>query len=257
MMQSPARRLSLLLSAACVLAACSHQTERNGADASAVQLPERAETAAVMLARAEELRAGGKPVQALARLAEAHRRFPEDAAIASAYGRVALLLGHDALAEPLLAQAIAADPNDWRALSAEGVLDSRRGRLAEARRALIQANTISASEAAILNNLAVSNLLDGSPAAAVSLLRQGLASPALNPEHQRRLTRNLALALAVQGQFEEADRLAGETMPRDLAGADARRMRGILGVSEVQAAAETGWKAQLATSAAPREKAWR
>jgi Flp pilus assembly protein TadD len=259
-MQPPARRLTLLIGAACVLGACGLQGERGvagltGAPTNAVQRPERAETAAAMLAGAEELRASGKPVQALARLAEARRRYPQDAAVASAYGRVALLLGHDALAAPLLAEAMAADPRDWRALSAQGVLESRSGRLPEGRRALAKANTISSSEAAILNNLAVNNLLGGNPAAAISLLRQGLAAPALKPEHQRRLKRNLALALATQGQFEEADYLAGEAMPRDLAGADARRMQRILGVSAAPLAAEAGWKAQLATSATPQKPA--
>jgi Flp pilus assembly protein TadD len=240
----------ILLAVAFLLSACSHEGDSTATLGAAGMSRERkAESAAVMLARAEELRAAGKPIQALSRLAEAHQRYPDDAAIASAYGRVALLLGHDAVAAPLLAQAVAANPRDWRALSGQGVLESRRGRLPDARRALVQAHMVSAGEAVILNNLAVSHLLAGEVAAAASLLRQGLASPDLRPDHERRLKRNLALALAVEGRFVEADRLAGEKMPRDLAGADARRMQRLLGLSEAQLAAETGWKPQLATTA--------
>jgi Flp pilus assembly protein TadD len=258
-MQAVAIRLIFLASLAASLAACA-QSGANGDLTSqgpgAGRAAARPESASMALARAEELRSAGKPIQAMSRLADAHQRFPQDAAIASAYGRVALLLGHDELAAPLLAKAVAANPRDWRALSAQGVLETRRGSLPDGRRALIKATMISASEAVILNNLAVSHLLEGKPDAAASLLRQGLASPELRPQHVQRLKRNLALALAVQGQFDEADRLAGEPLPRDLAAADPQHLRRLLGVSETQLAAGQGWKAQLANSAQPQEKAW-
>src|SRR5262245_61091257 len=133
-----ATRLTLL-AAALVLCACSHEGDTTAALATSDAGTARGmESAAMLLSRAEALRAEGKPILALSRLAEAHQRYPADAAIASAYGRVALLLGHDAVAEPLLAQAVAANPRDWRALSAQGVLETRRGRLLDARRALAQ-----------------------------------------------------------------------------------------------------------------------
>ncbi len=251
----------IVLGAALVVAGCSHDGDSEGgtlvgSQIGAAQKTPQTESAAALLARAGAIRSGGKPIEALALLAEAHSRFPDDAAIASAYGRLALLLGHDELAAPLLAQAVAADPRDWRALSAQGVLESRRGRLPDGRRALVKANTISASEAVILNNLAISHLLEGNAVVATAFLRQGLASPNLRPDYRRRLSRNLALALAVQGRFADADRIAGEAMPRDLAGADGGRLRRLLGINEAQLA-EAGWKAQLATSAAPSESALR
>ena len=203
-----------------------------------------------MLARAEELRGKGETVAALSALAEAHRRHPHDGAVASAYGRMALLLGHEELAAPLLEEAIAANPGDWRALSAKGVLETRRGRFPDGRKTLAQAGMVSAGEAVILNNLAVSHLLEGKPGPAASLLRQGLAAPALNARHERRLKRNLGLALAMQGRFEEADRLAGERLPRKLAQGDMAALRGLLSVSAARLAGEAGgWKAQIAASA--------
>ena len=247
----------IMLGAALAVAGCSHGGDGEGGKLVGSQATvAQPESAAALLARAGAMRSSGKSIEALALLAEAHDRFPDDAAIASAYGRLALLLGHDKLAAPLLAQAVAADPRDWRALSAQGVLESRGGRLPDGRRALVKANTISASEAVILNNLAISHLLEGNAVVATSFLRQGLASPNLRPDYRRRLSRNLALALALQGQFADADRIAGEAMPRDLAGADAGRLRQLLGISEAQLA-ETGWKAQLATSVAPAESALR
>jgi hypothetical protein len=41
-----------------------------------------------MLPQAGELRGKAEPIAALSLLTEAHRRFPDDAAIASAYGRL-------------------------------------------------------------------------------------------------------------------------------------------------------------------------
>jgi Flp pilus assembly protein TadD len=228
-----------------------------GMDANVLGRPDQPSGAAEALQKAEALRSTGKPVQALAELADAHRRFPGDTPITSAYGRVALLLGHDDIAAPLLAEAIEANPRDWRALSAQGVLESRKGRLPDARRALVSASQISAGEAVILNNLAVSHLLEGEGAAAESLLRQGLAARELRPRHAARLKRNLGLALALQGRFEEADKLAGERLPRDLASADAKRLRQLLGVSEVKVAAGSGWTTQIGVSQPRPEPALR
>ena len=136
--------------------------------------------------------------------------------VQSAYGRLALAMGHDELAARLLESAVASDPGDWRALSAQGVLEWRGGRPSEARGALVKAKSLSAEDSAVLNNLAVSYLLENRAAEAASLLRQALASPSLNPVHAGRIRRNLAVALAVEGNFAEADRLAQAKLPRSL-----------------------------------------
>lgn len=267
-------RLIILGSAALAVAACSQEptftvgdqqklSGQRAADSLAPMTnggsaPARSEGASAMLARADELRGSGEAVASLSVLAEAHRRYPRDGAVASAYGRMALLLGHEELAATLLEQAVAANPGDWRALSAKGVLETRHGRLPDGRRTLAKAGMISAGEAVILNNLAVSHLLEGKPGAAASLLRQGLAAPGLSARHEGRLKRNLGLALAMQGRFEEADRLAGEKLPRRLAEGDMGALRGLLGVSGVRLGRDgAGWKAQIATSARPDQPALR
>jgi Flp pilus assembly protein TadD len=248
------KRWIILGGAALILAGCSHEPPASGlAETAGGNQPPgaAADSPPVMLKRVDEMRGKGEFIAALSLLAETHRRFPKDAAVASAYGRLALQLGHDEMAAALLEQAIAADPRDWRALSAKGVLESRRGRLPAGRRALMLASRVSASEAVILNNLAVSHLLDGKPGAAVSLLRQGLAAPELRPHHERRLKRNLALAMAMDGRFEEAEKLAGETLPRELASGDMAALRRLVGVSEVDPAAASGWQAQIADASRP------
>lgn len=86
--------------------------------------------------------------------------------------------------------------------------------------------------AVALNNLAVSHLARGETTAAAPLLRQALASPALKPQHRLRAQRNLALALAIEGRFDEADALAGAEMPRELFHADAAAIRRFLGLTD-------------------------
>jgi Flp pilus assembly protein TadD len=239
--------------AALALAGCSHEpSDGTLAVAASPELHKGGgDSAAGVLRRADELRGKGESIAALSLLTEAHRRDPADPAIASSYGRLALQLGHDEMAAPALDRAISANPEDWRALSAKGVLESRRGHFPDGRRALTQANKLSASEAVILNNLAVSHLLDGKPGAAISLLRQGLAAPGLRSPHERRLTRNLALAMAMEGRFEEAQRLAGEKLPRELASGDTALLRRLVGVSPTERHAGAGWQAQIADASRP------
>src|SRR5262245_33560572 len=87
---------------------------------------------------ADSLRQSGNDADAMALLARAWRRYPKHPAIASAYGRAALILGQEDLAADLLAVAVAVDPNDWRAMSALAVIYGHNGRFPEARKALMR-----------------------------------------------------------------------------------------------------------------------
>lgn len=242
-------RLALLYLSAWLMTGCE-----GGAPKSSMRLdagPEITEKPAFAspgeaLQRAETLRLGGADAEALGVLAVAYRRYPRNAGVQSAYGRLALAMGHDELAAGLLGSAVASDPGDWRALSAQGVLESRSGRPSEARGSLSRAKTVSAEDSAVLNNLAVSYLLDNRAAEAASLLRQALASPSLKPAHAGRIKRNLAVALAVQGDFTEADRLAQAKLPRSLKHASASAIRRFMSISDAQANRPAGWEARLA-----------
>lgn len=205
------------------------------------------------LRAAEALRAAGANAEAMAVAARAYRRFPHNPAVASAYGRLALINGNHALAARLLKGATAAAPDDWRALSALGVLDSRDGRTRDGRDALIRARKASGSNAVALNNLAVSCLLDGKPGEAAALLRHALKSSLIKPEHRRRMTRNLALALAVDGRFKEADALAGKPMPRELRHASTATVRRFMGLNGPAFFGSSGRPGPLAGSWRPVE----
>ncbi len=233
-----------------LLAACDGGAARNSAmaDRPAGSL---FESPAVMspsdaIALANSLRGAGADADALAVLAAAHRRHPENARILSAYGRQALLMGQSDRAEPLLRRALDADPNDWRALSALAALEGRKGRIADARLALDRARTLAEGNAVVLNNLGMSHLLEGNAAEAASLFRKALIAPDLKAAHAGQIKRNLAVALAVQGDFAIADRLAGEPMPRELKSATREAIARFVGLAGRPADERSGWTARLA-----------
>lgn len=242
-------RLALLYVSTCLITGCeggaSRPSARLDAGAEFAEKPAFASPGEA-LRRAETLRLGGADVEALGVLAAAYRRYPNHGGVLSAYGRLALAMGHDELAARLLETAVASDPRDWRALSAQGVLEWRNGRPSEARGALVKAKTVSAEDSAVLNNLAVGYLLEDRAAEAASLLRQALASPSLNPVNAGRIRRNLAVALAVQGNFAEADRLAQANLPRSLKHASASAIRRFMHISDAPANHQTGWEARFA-----------
>ncbi|WP_210191660.1 hypothetical protein [Rhodomicrobium vannielii] len=195
---------------------------------------------------AAALHAAGSEAEAFALLGAAHRRYPDDPGLLSAYGRQAVLMGEDELAELLLARALAANPNDWRALSAQGVLDERGGQHVEARGAMLLARSLSAQEPVVLNNLGISYLIEARAAEAAAVLRQALASPALKPAHAARMKRNLAVAVAVQGDFDLAERLAGERLPRALKQAGGEAIARFMGLPARTVARAGGWTTRLA-----------
>ncbi len=233
-----------------MLAACDGGTSRNTTSAAAPrgQLVENAASSSAdeALTLAASLAASGANQQALAVLAGAHRHFPSDTRILSAYGRQAVVSGQDELATELLQRALAADPADWRALSAQAVLEGRQGRFGNAQLALGQAQSLSGGNAAVLNNLGMSYLLDGNAKEAAAMFRRALIAPDLKAAHAARIKRNLAVSLAVAGDFETAERLAGAPLPPSLRHARREAIARFMGIGALRQASRSGWTAQLA-----------
>lgn len=209
------------------------------------------------LALADSLNRAGAHADALAILAAAHRRYPQNAPILSAYGRQALIMGNETLAERMLKRALDADPDDWRALSAQAALAGRRGSLSGARLALDRAQALSGGNAVVLNNLGMSHLLDGRAPEAASLFRKALIAPDLRAVHAGRIRRNLAVALAVEGHFELAERLVGERLPRELKNARREVIANFMGIGAGPAADRAGWAARLADASTSMADPWR
>jgi Flp pilus assembly protein TadD len=122
---------------------------------------------------------------------------------------------------------------------------------------LDRAQTLSGGNAVVLNNLGMSHLLGGKAPEAASLFRKALIAPDLRAVHAGRIKRNLAVALAVEGNFEMAERLAGERLPRGLKNARREVIANFMGIGAGPAADRAGWTARLADASASMADPWR
>lgn len=249
-MGTKSRFISVFILATPFLAACDHgaadhERAAHVSGAPLVNISSQS-TPDEALELARSLQASGASAAAVSVLASAHRRFPNDTMILSAYGRQAALAGQDALAARLLDKAVKADPSDWRALSAMAVINERSGRADLAQQAFREAQALSGSGAASLNNLGMSYLLDGRAKEAAVFFREALVAPDLRKNHAARIRRNLAVAVAVEGDFELAERLAGAPLPRNLKNADGIVIAAYMGMASPRKGSNDGWQARLA-----------
>jgi Flp pilus assembly protein TadD len=173
---------------------------------------------------AEALRQGGRNERAVQTATEALRRFPEDRPLLLTYGLAQLANGNAQGALRPLALVAAADAQNWRSRSALGVAFDQLGRYTEARQAYQEALTIQPNDPGILTNLGMSHLISGEPAEAEEVLRQAAALPGAPP--QARL--NLAVAVALQGRFDEAEQLERSDLPPAVVQANMAYLRSLL-----------------------------
>ncbi|HYD73279.1 MAG TPA: tetratricopeptide repeat protein, partial [Candidatus Binatia bacterium] len=108
--------------------------------------------------------------------------------------------------------------------SALGAALDQLGRFAEARRAYQEALALAPTNAAILTNLGVSHIMAGEPADAERYLRQAADQRGAPPEARQ----NLAIALALQGRFDEAEQIERVDLPPAQAAENMRYLRSLL-----------------------------
>ena len=158
---------------------------------------------------AEALRAGGRNDRAAEVAREALGRHDGDRPLLTSLGLALLSANHPQEALQPLALVAHADAQDWRSRCALGVALDQLGRSDEARRAYQEALAIRPEEPSVLTNLGVSYLLGGDAAQAETILRRAVAAPNA-PVAARQ---NLALAVGLQGRFDEAEQLERIDLP--------------------------------------------
>ena len=172
----------------------------------------------------ECLRLAGRADRAVTVSGEALQRFPQDPQLLRTYG-LAQIASHDpqdALRPlALLAQA---DAHDWKVRSALGAALDQLGRYSEARQAYAEALAIQPNQVSVLINEGVSHLMEGDPAAAEPILRQAVSLPNAPPEARQ----NLAISLALQGKFGEAEQLERVDLPPAQVAANMDYLRSLL-----------------------------
>jgi Flp pilus assembly protein TadD len=182
-------------------------------------------TASINYSRA--LRALTRYSQAVAVMQSAAVKAPKDFEILAAYGKALADAGQLAQAADVLSRSYTPERPDWSSMSAQGSVADQLGDHAQAQQFYHDALKIAPNEPNVLSNLGLSYALDKQLPLAESTLRQAAAQPAAG----RRVRDNLALVLALEGKFAEAEKINERDMPPDAAAANVAAVRQMIAQS--------------------------
>jgi Flp pilus assembly protein TadD len=167
--------------------------------------------AAMNYARA--LRALSQTNQAVAVMEGLAARNPKDQEVLGLYGKTLADAGRLDQAGKVLANSHTPERPNWSILSAQGTVADQSGDHAQAQTYYAAALKVRPNDPAVLSNLGLSYALGRDLPRAEATLRQASQQPAAD----MRVRQNLALVLALQGKFSEAE----EVSRRDLSAIDA------------------------------------
>lgn len=163
----------------------------------------------VALTYAHALRRLARYAQAVAvlqRLAAAH---PKDMEILGAYGKALVDAGRLQEAADVLPQAHTPENPNWTILSAQGTVADQLGDHAKAQEYYMAALKIVPNQPDVLSNLGLSYAL----AKQLPLAEKTLEQAAAQPSADIRVRQNLALVLALEGKFDQAQTAAQRDLP--------------------------------------------
>jgi Flp pilus assembly protein TadD len=156
---------------------------------------------AAAMAYARSLRVRGLNQQAAAVLEKLAIKFPNDRKVLAAYGKSLADAGSLQQAQAVLEHADSPDDPDWSVVSTRGSIADQLGDHDAARGFYETALKLSPGEPSVQSNLGLSYALSRDLSRAESLLREAASSPRAD----KRERQNLALVLALQGKFAEAE----------------------------------------------------
>ncbi|HMN72081.1 MAG TPA: tetratricopeptide repeat protein [Rhodoblastus sp.] len=162
---------------------------------------------------ARSLRALSQHSQAVAVLRGLAITYPRDMEVLGAYGKALADDGKLQEASRVLANAHTPERPNWSILSAQGSVADQMGDHDRAREYYNSALKMRPNDPTVLSNLGLSYALSRNLPQAESTLRTAVEQPSADV----RVRQNLALVLALQGKFAEAE----EISRRDLSAADA------------------------------------
>lgn len=168
---------------------------------------------ATAFAYARALHALDQNAQAVAVLQGLAIQNPEDMSVLSAYGKALADAGRLKEASEALSRAHTPERPDWSVLSAQGSISDQLGQHEEARGYYEAALKIRPNEPTVMSNLGLSYAL----ARQLPRAEEILTRAANLPNADMRVRQNLALVLALQGKFSQAE----EWSRRDLSPIDA------------------------------------
>jgi Flp pilus assembly protein TadD len=173
---------------------------------------------------ARALRALTRYTEAAAVMQAAAVKAPKDFEVLGSYGKALADNGEYLQAKDVLTRAYPAERPDWTILSVQGTVDDRLDDHTGAQRFYREALKISPGDPTVLSNLGLSYALTKQLDLAEDALRQAAASPRADT----RVRQNLALVLALDGKFAEAEEVSSKDMSAQAAKANVQAIRAII-----------------------------
>lgn len=183
-------------------------------------------TASIQYARA--LRALTRYNEAVAVIQTAAIKSPKDFDILGEYGKALADAGQLAQAKDVLSRAYTPDDPKWDVMSVQGSVADRLGDHAGAMVFYRDALKIAPGEPSVLTNLGLSLALNKQLPEAERALRQAVASP----KADARMRGDLALVLALEGKFAEAEQVGRTDLSAQAAHANVEAIRMMIAQSD-------------------------
>jgi Flp pilus assembly protein TadD len=183
---------------------------------------------------ARALRALTRYREAAAVMQTAAIKSPKDEAILGEYGKALADAGELSQAKDVLTRAYTPDNPKWDIMSVQGAVADQMGDHAAAMQFYRDALKIAPGEPGVLTNIGLSLALSRQLPEAERTLRQAVASP----KADARMRGDLALVLALEGKFAEAERVSLTDLPPDAARANVEAVRRMLAASDSQRAVD-------------------
>ncbi len=168
---------------------------------------------ATAMAYAKSLRARDLNEQAAAVLQNLAIKNAHDREVLAAYGKTLADAGQLQRAQGVLEQADSPENPNWSVVSTRGAISDQLGDHAAAQAYYGTALKLSPGEPSVLSNLGLSYALSRDLSRAEDVLREAAASPKADMRERQ----NLALVLALEGKFTEAEQVSARDLPEQQA----------------------------------------
>ena len=170
---------------------------------------------------ARALRALTRYSEAVAVIQTAAIKSPKDFDVLGEYGKALADAGELAQAKDVLTRAYTPDSPRWDVMSVQGAVADRLGDHASAMEFYREALKIAPGEPGVLTNMGLSLALAKQLPEAEQALRQAVQSP----KADARMRGDLALVLALEGKFDEAEAVGLTDLPPEAARANVEAIR--------------------------------
>lgn len=210
---------------------------RNGAEELGRQYDRDPDDRGTALSYAQALRSTGGYAQAAAVLQRLAAKFPDDGEVLGAFGKALADAGRLREAAGVLAHAHTPERPDWSVLSAQGSVADELGDHVQAQAYYAAALKIVPGQPDVLSNLGLSYALSKKLPQAEKTLRQAAA----HPQADRRVRQNLALVLALEGKYGDAEEVSQRDLEAGQAAANMTVIRKMV-ASQSSAWSEAGGK---------------